>query len=133
MTSCSDCACRYCLYWWSGRCPYGKCYDDHRATVDPYSDHYPDRHHLWSDSYKPGEQAHWCRGGALYPTDECPAFVQYTEQEIENCYKARIQVFQDGYRICPMTTNGACEQCLKEMAGIIENKKMNFRGELNEQ
>ena len=132
MTSCDDCACRYCLYWWSDRCPYGKCYDDHRATVDPYSDHYPDRH-LWSDSYKPGEQAHWCRGGALYPADDCPEFVQYTEQKIENCYKARIQVFQDGYRICPMMTNGACEQCLKEMAGIIENKKMNFRGEPNEQ
>lgn len=33
---CGDCVCRSCMYWWSKRCPYGECYDDHRAVVDPY-------------------------------------------------------------------------------------------------
>lgn len=44
MMTCSDCLCYYCLYYWSERCPYGACYDDHRAQADPYTDHYPERH-----------------------------------------------------------------------------------------
>ena len=33
---CFGCCCRNCLYWWSQRCPYGECWDDHRAKVEPY-------------------------------------------------------------------------------------------------
>lgn len=122
MITCSGyCACRYCLYWWSSRCPYGECYDDHRAVADPYTDHYPERH-SWSDSHNPGEQAHWCRGSAFYPADDCPEFVQYTGQNIETCYRSNIQVFQDGYRICSSMVKGSCEKCLQEMAEIIERR-----------
>lgn len=56
----------------------------------------------------------------MYPADECPEFVQYDGQKIEDCHRSSIQTFQDGYRICPMMTNGTCEQCLKEMTEIIE-------------
>lgn len=28
---CEKCVCEKCLYWWSGRCPHGRCYDDIRA------------------------------------------------------------------------------------------------------
>ena len=34
--TCGDCVCDNCLYWWSKRCPYGECYDDHREEADPY-------------------------------------------------------------------------------------------------
>jgi hypothetical protein len=122
MAACSDCLCYYCLYYWSERCPYGGCYDDHRAQADPYTDHYPERH-LWSDSHKPGEQAHWCRGGNLYPTEECPYFEQYEGQKIEQCYRAMISTFQDGYRSCSMMVNGTCEKCLRDLNKAIQGGK----------
>lgn len=105
------------------RCPYGGCYDDHRAQEDPYTDHYPERH-LWSDSHKPGEQANWCRGGNLYPTEECPYFEQYEGQKIEQCYRAMISTFQDGYRSCPMMVNGTCEKCLRDLNEAIQGGEM---------
>lgn len=119
MMTCSDCLCYYCLYYWSERCPYGGCYDDYRAQADPYTDHYPERH-LWSDSHKLGEQAHWCRGGNLYPTEECLYFEQYEGQKIEQCYRAMISTFQDGYRSCPMMVNGTCEKCLRDLNEAIQ-------------
>lgn len=79
--------------------------------------------HLWSDSHKPGEQAHWCRGGNLYPTEECPYFEQYEGQKIEQCYRAMISTFQDGYRSCPMMVNGTCEKCLRELNEAIQGGK----------
>jgi len=106
--------CKYCLYWWSSRCPYGACYDDLRAKTEPYTDYYSERH-LWSDSHRPGEQEHWCRGGSFYSTEECERFVQYEGQRIEQCHKANTSVFQDGYRECGMMVNGSCERCLTEM------------------
>ena len=39
---CGQCVCRSCLYWWSGRCPYGGCWDKHRAEIDPYDKAHPD-------------------------------------------------------------------------------------------
>lgn len=63
---CSGCACRNCLYWWSSRCPYGECWDDHRAIIDPYDKAHPDQplRTAWSNWNKPGEQAYWCREAA---------------------------------------------------------------------
>lgn len=122
MVTCSDCLCYYCLYYWSERYPYGGCYDDYRAQEDPYTDHYPERH-LWSDSHKPGEQAHWCRGGNLYPTEECSYFEQYEGQKIEQCYRAMISTFQDGYRSCSMMVNGTCEKCLRDLNKAIQGGK----------
>lgn len=37
--SCSDCCCKDCLYWWSSRCPYGICWDDHRAEGQKINDY----------------------------------------------------------------------------------------------
>lgn len=112
--SCTDCLCRYCLRFWQGRCPHGECYDDYRAKTDPYTAHKPERH-TWTDSQKPGEQAHWCRGGALYPITECEQYIEYEGSHIEECVKANIQVFQDGLRTCSMMVNGSCEMCLREL------------------
>ena len=42
--TCGDCVCNNCLYWWSSRCPYGKCYDDHRAEANEFVRQYH-RHH----------------------------------------------------------------------------------------
>lgn len=117
--SCSECICRYCLYWWFGRCKYGECYDDCRAKDDPYTKYFPERH-LWSNSHNPGEQEHWCRGGSWFVSEDCDYFEQYEGQKIEQCYRAMTSVFQDGYRICTMMVNGSCEQCLKEL-----DRKMN--------
>ena len=55
---CFRCCCRNCLYWWSQRCPYGECWDDHRAKAEPYDQAHPDQppRTEWSDWDKPGEQ-----------------------------------------------------------------------------
>ncbi len=56
--SCGKCVCRSCLYWWSRRCPYGDCYDDHRAKTDPYDKAHPNEppRTAWSNWNKPGER-----------------------------------------------------------------------------
>lgn len=116
MDDCSGCVCYYCLYYWSSRCPYGKCRDDWRAVNDPCR---AEVRKLWSDWDKPGEQERYCRGGFFKPAEECVKFVEYQGQIIEECYRANTQVFQDGYRICSMITNGSCEQCLIELNARI--------------
>ncbi|MDT4377355.1 hypothetical protein RO787_29015, partial [Blautia coccoides] len=75
---CGQCVCRNCLYWWSDRCPYGGCWDNHRAETDPYDKAHPDKppRTVWSHWDKPGEQAHWCRGGTFYPAHYCPGFTK---------------------------------------------------------
>ena len=112
--SCGQCACRSCLYWWSSRCPYGGCYDDHRAKVNPYDKAHPGKPPRtgWSNWNKPGEQAHWCRGGALYPEHYCENFVKYKGSEIEECVDCNIQVFQDGYISCSIKDAMGCEACI---------------------
>ena len=42
---CGSCVCQKCLYWWSGRCPEGECYDDKRAKEEPYTKHSLNVHH----------------------------------------------------------------------------------------
>lgn len=70
---CGSCVCQKCLYWWSGRCPEGECYDDKRAKEEPYNKAFPERspRTQWSNWNLPGEQAHWCRGGTFYPVSYC--------------------------------------------------------------
>jgi hypothetical protein len=65
---CGSCVCQKCLYWWSGRCPEGECYDDKRAKEEPYNKAFPERspRTQWSNWNLPGEQAHWCRGGTFF-------------------------------------------------------------------
>ena len=119
---CGECICRKCLYWWSNRCPYGECYDDHRAEVDPYDKAHPDKppRTWWSDWNKPGEQAHWCRGGTNYPAYYCPHFVKYKGQQVKHCLYAAVSVFQDGYILCSLVDAIGCEECYRRW----ERKKM---------
>lgn len=61
---CADCVCETCLFRWSMRCPHGSCYDDLRAKELPYDREHPGKvRNAWSNWNRPGEQAHWCRGG----------------------------------------------------------------------
>lgn len=115
MAGCSDCICWKCLYFWSARCPYGKCWDDHRAKEDPYDRAHPDEppRTLWSNWHKPGEQAHWCRGGTFYPVSYCPHFVKYLGEKIQRCLLANVQVFQDGYILCDIIGSIGCEECYR--------------------
>ena len=112
MSSCTDCICRACLLWWSGRCKYGGCYDDHRAEVEPW----PGRERRsWTDWDKPGEQAHGCRGGAFFPTAACTHFVRYDREKtlVRTCLLANVQVFQDGYILCSLVNTFGCEACYR--------------------
>lgn len=119
---CTGCACINCLYWWSSRCPHGTCWDDYRAVGDPY-----DKGHIeksrrtnWSDWDKPGEQAHWCRGGENYPISYSTDFVKYKGQQVKTCLKANVSVFQDGYIYCCLVKSIGCEICYKEFEKKID-------------
>lgn len=115
--SCSSCVCRNCLYWWSGRCPYGECFDDHRAKAEPYDKAHPGKPPRtgWSNWNKPGEQAHWCRGGTCYPIYYCDKFVKYTGCHVKECLEALVRVFQDGYIDCSIIDSVGCEECYKRL------------------
>lgn len=112
--SCKDCICYSCLYYWSARCPHGLCYDDYRAKYKPHPAD-PSRK-AWSNWDLPGEQQHWCRGGALFPADpgDCEKYVEYEGQRIEECLKANVAVFQDGFISCSLIENFGCERCYEE-------------------
>lgn len=116
---CSGCYCNTCLYWWSSRCRYGACWDDHRAEVNPYNKTFPDRppRRGWSNYNKPGEQEHWCRGGIFYPERKCKYYVEYEGQTIENCVRANVSVFQDGYMICTLKDAIGCDVCIAQAEG----------------
>lgn len=116
---CDRCVCRACLYWWSNRCPYGECYDDYRAKIEPYNKIYPDKPPRtgWSNWNKLGEQAHWCRGGILYPVSYCEHFEKYKGSIIEECIDASIQIFQDGYIACSLKESIGCEICIARKEG----------------
>ena len=113
---CGDCVCENCLYWWSSRCPYGGCYDDHQAMTDPYDKAHPGRPQrtAWSNWDKPGEQAHWCRGGIFYPVNYCQHFVKYRGCQVKECLKCIVAVYQDGYVDCSLVESIGCEQCYRE-------------------
>ena len=113
--SCGSCVCDSCLYWWSSRCPHGGCYDDFRAKDNPYDKAHPDRppRKLWSHWNKPGEQAHWCRGGTFYPTHYCEKYVKYEGLVIEECVNCNIQVFQDGHISCSLKGSIGCDACIE--------------------
>lgn len=119
ISSCGGCICSKCLYWWSDRCPYGGCYDDHRTKTDPYDKAHPNNlpRKAWSNWNKPGEQAHWCRGGAFYLISYCDRFEKYHGSTIEECVAAPIQVFQDGHVKCSLKESIGCEACIMRAEG----------------
>lgn len=120
---CKDCLCKQCLFWWSGRCPVGECFDDARAKETPYDQAHKDRppRTTWSDWNKPGEQAHWCRGGIFYPTGYCEHYRKYLGSQIKTCLKANVQVFQDGYISCSLIESSGCEVCYREFEEKLED------------
>lgn len=112
--TCRDCICKRCLYWWSSRCQYGECYDDLRARENPYDKAHPGKppRDGWSNWNKPGEQAHWCRGGTFYITSQCDHYVRYQGQTVEHCVYEAISIFQDGYIGCGTKERIGCDACI---------------------
>ena len=114
MDSCSDCICRGCLMWWSGRCPHGGCWDDRRARIEPWPG--PERR-SWTAWAEPGEQAHWCRGGAFYPIRDkrCEAYVPYDRDRtsVLDCLEGPVAKYQDGYIQCSLINVIGCEECMR--------------------
>lgn len=109
---CGPCVCKNCMLWWSQRCPYGDCYDDHRAKVEPWPG--PVRK-AWSNWNQPGEQAHWCRGGVCYPVETCGHYIRYDREKtmVRDCLDAVVLVYQDGYIQCSLVNTVGCEECYR--------------------
>ena len=124
--SCSKCICNRCLYWWSKRCPNGHCFDDKRASDNPYDRAHPDEppRTAWSNWNKPGEQAHWCRGGIFYPVYQCGHFVKYTGIKFEPCIRCNISVYQDGYRYCSLVDCIGCKVCYDQLMDRLEDMEV---------
>ena len=116
------CICEKCLYHWSGRCPYGNCYDDLRAKENPYDKAHPEEspRTYWSKWKK--DQAYWCRGGMFYQSHECDKFVEYDKSKhiVKECLEAIVDVYQDGYIGCSLVELIGCEECMKRF-----NEKIN--------
>ena len=111
---CGRCICNDCMEGLRARCPYGGCYDDRRARVLPYdAAHGGKIRKLWSDWHKPGEQAHWCRGGVFYPTYACEHYVKYIKPSVKYCLAAAVQVWPDGYVQCSLVDAIGCEECMR--------------------
>ncbi len=124
---CGECICQKCLYYHSDRCSYGHCYDDKRAKDNPYDKAHPDRppRTVWSNWNKPGEQAHWCRGGTFYPLySKCEHFVKYTGVRVEECIWANILVYQDGYRECSLVDVFGCETCYDHLMEKLKDAEV---------
>ena len=117
---CGDCVCKSCLLWWSQRCPYGGCYDEHRAKVDPWPG--PVRK-SWTDWNKPGEQAHWCRGGARWEYGR-PLIAAYEDMAeakalilpVANGLARELQAAADSMRFFPFTWPDAEEEAAEAIA-----------------
>ena len=113
--TCDECVCRRCLLWWSSRCPYGGCWDDYRAEVNPYDRAHPNEapRKSWSDWQT--DQAYWCRGGVFYPTSDCPHYIAYDESKTQVCYClwAPVTKYQDGYIQCSLVDSVGCEECYR--------------------
>lgn len=112
--SCYDCLCNRCLFYQSGRCPYGGCYDTMRSEKAPYNVVHPDEPPRTTWSNWRTDQGFWCRGGSFYPTAYCEHFVEYTGSECKECLKANVTVFQDGYISCSLIERFGCERCFEE-------------------
>lgn len=120
VAGCGDCLCRNCLFWWSGRCPYGECYDAHRAEIMPYDLAHPDKPPRTYWSNWENDQAAWCRGGFMYPQYVCEHYRKYTGSIVTDCLKACVQKFQDGFMRCGVGENFDCEKCYAEFMERVE-------------
>ena len=111
---CRNCVCTTCLMHASGRCPYGTCFDDHRALTHPYDEMHPNEppRKAWSDWRT--QQMYWCRGGAFYPSLSCEHYVRYEGSRVEDCLGAVIQKFQDGFIRCGCGDDFDCNKCYQQ-------------------
>ena len=108
--------CRTCLMYRSQRCPMGGCWDDERARREPYPR--DDRRAMWTDHDKPGEGAHWCRGGMFYSLTDarmCPRYVAYDPDRhaVRDCLEGVVETYQDGYVKCSLIDVTGCEECMR--------------------
>jgi len=121
------CICQKCLFHASSRCPYGSCYDDLRAKENPYDKAHPDKppRTWWSKWNEEGEQAHWCRGGTFYQSQECPSYEEYDKSKhiVQACFESIISKFQDGYISCSIVESVGCEECLRRAKERRKRKK----------
>ena len=113
--SCTKCACKHCLMWWSSRCPYGECFDNYRALTNPYDKAHPGEPPRTSWSNWKKDQAYWCRGGTCYAVSVCAHFVAYeeTKTSVKTCLLANVCIYQDGYIQCSIIDSIGCEECYK--------------------
>jgi len=112
---CGKCICDRCMKWWQHTCPYGDCFDDRRAELMPYDKcHGGAIRKQWSDWSKPGEQAHWCRGGIFYPNHECEHFVEYVRPVVRECLGAVVTCWADGTMQCSLIDSMGCEACYEQ-------------------
>jgi len=118
MGGCGSCGCNSCLLYRSARCPFGGCWDDHRAIVNPYNGCHAEVRTAWTSWNKPGEQEHWCRGGVCYEREaDCPHFIAYDESRhiVRTCLLANVEVWQDGYIQCSVIDSIGCEECYRRL------------------
>ena len=129
--SCNKCICRNCLLWWSGRCPYGGCYDDLRAQKKPWNRAHPNSPPRTSWSGWENDQKHWCRGGIFYTTTSCEHYAKYSEKEtvVCECLGCNISQFQDGHISCSLVDTIGCEECYRR---FTEEQKKNEGDKSNE-
>lgn len=112
---CGSCVCEICMRRWQSKCPFGGCWDDRRAEIMPYDvTHGGKIRDLWSDWAKPGEQAHWCRGGCFYPAYVCEHFVPYERPLIRECLNAPVTIWKDGTLDCALVGVIGCEECMRQ-------------------
>ena len=119
---CDDCICKSCLYWWSSRCPYGKCYDDYRAAAEPYDKVHMEEPPRTGWNHWETQQAYWCRGGEFYPASCCGHFIKYKGCQVKDCLEAPVSVFQDGYIQCDMERIRGCRWCYERLEERISGK-----------
>lgn len=122
--SCDNgCVCKSCLMWWSGRCPYGGCYDDYRAATVPYDKAHPNAPPRTGWSNWKEDQAYWCRGGAFYISVYCEHYIEYQGSIVSDCLGCVVQRFQDGFLRCGHGEVVDCESCYERfMQSISENE-----------
>lgn len=114
MTSCKDCICASCLKYEEGQCHYGDCYDDYRVAFQPWCMNNAGTRKSWSNWNRKDEQKHWCRGGVFYPAERCDKYIKYTGCSVQECLKAVVHKYQDGFIKCPIIENFGCDKCYQE-------------------
>jgi len=110
------------MLWWSNRCPHGECYDDMRAKKNPYDAAHPNKPPRTGWTNWRTDQAYWCRGGVFHPEKYCENFIKYKGCRVEECIKANVAIFQDGYISCSLVENMGCEACYKEFEQNMETE-----------